>query len=300
MDGCQGTLTCLDCTARWSGGHLQRRLQRPVLGVSLATRLGVGQRRVEHLEAERISSSVLVSGGAMRKTPPIPGSWTMFMCRPSSRQCRVTAAPSWSALASSRGPGRARRPAAARGRGRRRPPRGGPAAPAGRAAGARRASGPAGRARRVRARQHGVADRGRQRVRHVRGEEEEAALVRLLLDLGAGDHRRQRQPGAERLGQREDVRARRRRARTRTRCRCGTARSAPRRGSAASRARAHLALQRGEVAGRRVDDAARAQDRLDDAGREAADGLRVDQRRTPKSSWRRQSSSPSAMVKSGR
>jgi hypothetical protein len=31
-----------------------------------------------------ISSSVTVSGGAMRNTPPIPGRFTMFMERPSS------------------------------------------------------------------------------------------------------------------------------------------------------------------------------------------------------------------------
>jgi len=40
---------------------------------------------------ESSSLSVTVNGGAMRKIPPIPGSWTMFMCRPCARQDPVTA-----------------------------------------------------------------------------------------------------------------------------------------------------------------------------------------------------------------
>ena len=40
------------------------------------------------------SSSVMVSGGAMRNTPPMPRSAVMFIDRPSSKQRRVIAAPS--------------------------------------------------------------------------------------------------------------------------------------------------------------------------------------------------------------
>src|SRR3546814_2081592 len=42
------------------------------------------------------------------------------------------------------------------------------------------------------------ADRRRQRIVRVRGEEQEALRVAYLLDLGAGHHRRQRQPRPQR------------------------------------------------------------------------------------------------------
>ena len=89
-----------------------------------------------------------------------------------------------------------------------------------------------------------------------------------LLDLGRRQHGGERQAGAERLRQGQDVRRRRRRARRRTACRCGRARSAPRRRSAACRARG-TSFERREVARRRLEHAAGAEDRLGDAPRPA-------------------------------
>ena len=96
------------------------------------------------------------------------------------------------------------------------------------------------------------------------------------LDLGRGDHGGERQPGAEGLRQREDVRHEA----------LGLER-VPVAGAAQAGLRLvdddeHAALaalggQCGEIAGRGDDDAAGREDRLDDAGGERADGLRVDQ-----------------------
>ena len=109
-------------------------------------------------------------------------------------------------------------------------------------------------------------DRGGERVGDVRRVEEEAALVGLLLDLVGGQHRGQRQAGAERLRQREDV---------------GHDAVALEREHRAGAAEPGLRLvedeqhpplvaarlQRGEVAGRQVEDAARRQHRLGDERR---------------------------------
>ena len=125
------------------------------------------------------SSSVLVSGGAIRNVPPMPGSCTTFMCRPSSRQRRVTAAPSSSrpclvvavddqleALQQATAADVADDlvPVAELAAGRR--------------AGTRPARrGPHVQLVALQHVEHGVADGGDQRVGHVRGEEQEAALV---------------------------------------------------------------------------------------------------------------------------
>ena len=224
-----------------------------------------------------ISASVAVSGGAMRNVPPIPGSCTMFMCRPSSTQRRVTAAPSRSAPPLGRSSDTSSTPD------QQAPPPDvadhlvpqrelvqAAAQPVAELAGAQVE--PVA----LQHVQHGVADGGGQRVVDVRGEEQESALVGPLLDLGAGQHGGQRQAGAEGLGQGEDV---------------GDDAVALERVPVAGAAQPGLRLvedqqhaalgalvpQRGQVARREVDDAAGAEDRLDEAGGEAADRLGVDQ-----------------------
>ena len=97
------------------------------------------------------------------------------------------------------------------------------------------------------------------------------------LDLLAGDHGRDRQPGAERLGQRQDV------GHDAVALEgihvAGPAQAGLRLVEDEQHAAldAHL-LEPAQVADRRLDDAARGQDRLDDAGGEAARGLLVDHR----------------------
>ena len=95
------------------------------------------------------------------------------------------------------------------------------------------------------------------------------------LDLGAGEHRGQRQPGAEGLGERQDV------GHNPVALEGVPVAGAAQPGLRLVEDQQHAALvalvpQRGEVAGRQVDDPAGAEDRLDQAGGEAADGLGVD------------------------
>ena len=98
----------------------------------------------------------------------------------------------------------------------------------------------------------------------------------LLLDLVGGQHRRQRQPGAERLRQRQDVGhdavalEREHRAGA-TEPGLGFVEDQQHPALVAAR------LQRGEVAGRQVEDAARRQHRLGDERRRRAGALAIDQ-----------------------
>ena len=125
--------------------------------------------------------------------------------------------------------------------------------------------------------QHGVADGGDERVADVRRVEEEAALVGAGLDLVRRDDRGQRQPGAERLGHRDDVRD------DAVALEAVPVAGAVQRGlrlveDQQHPARVAVVAQRGEVARRGDEDAGAGKDRLDDAGRERARRLGVDQR----------------------
>ena len=75
------------------------------------------------------------------------------------------------------------------------------------------------------------------------------AALPLLHDGCLGDHRADRQPGAQALGERHDVRAPRPSARRRTSCRCGRCPTAPRRRSAGCRARRRARAGRQEPVG---------------------------------------------------
>ena len=219
----------------------------------------------------------------------------MFMCSPSSRQRAVTAAPSSRrALLGLPVEHDLQALHAARARARRRRPRGGPAARSSPSCSssplaATRAPTPSSSTSST-----VLPTDGDERVADVGGEEEVAALVGARLDLVAGDDRGQRQPGAERLGHRDDVRARRRRARSRTGRRCGTARSAPRRRSAASRARrsGRAARRSSPGGGTRTPPLDRIGSTMQ-AASAPVDCASISAK--PRSSWRRQSSSPSAV-----
>ena len=89
-------------------------------------------------------------------------------------------------------------------------------------------------------------DHRRQRVVHMRGVEEEAALVGRLRNLRRWSSRPPAAARRRASSRAPGCPAPPRRARTRTSCRCVPCRSALRRGSAASRARAFL-LQGGQI-----------------------------------------------------
>ena len=77
------------------------------LGVGVVVSVAAWSRMSRPSES---SCSVAVRGGAIRKTPPMPGSWTMFICGPSSRQRRVIRVPRVSVLRSDSGSGASSRP----------------------------------------------------------------------------------------------------------------------------------------------------------------------------------------------
>ncbi len=117
---------------------------------------------------------------------------------------------------------------------------------------------------------------GDERVADVGRVEEVAALVGARLDLVRRDDRGQRQPGAERLGHRDDV------GDDAVALEAVAVARAVERGlrlveDQQHPARVAVLAQRGEVARRRDEDAAAGQDRLDDAGRERARRLGVDE-----------------------
>jgi hypothetical protein len=152
------------------------------------------------------SASLIVSGGAMREHPPIPANAVMFIDRPSSKPRCVTAAPS-------SGAGFFESRSATISIPRSRPRLGTsamqpcPPAQLGEA-GAQPGAGRVGALGEAIAHDDLAdlgADGGRQRVRDVGRVEEEAPLVGLLLDLVGRQHGGQRQAGAERLRQRQDV-----------------------------------------------------------------------------------------------
>ena len=104
-------------------------------------------------------------------------------------------------------------------------------------------------------------------------------VVRRVLEVGTGQHGGQRKAGTECLGQGQDVRD----DAVTLEGIPGTGAAEPGLGLVEDQqhsAFAALVPQRREVAGRRLDDTAGAEDRLDDAGGQAADRLRVDQAET--------------------
>ena len=121
---------------------------------------------------------------------------------------------------------------------------------------------------------HLESDGSRKRIGGMRRVEEIAALGRHILDLRRGQHGGKRQPGAQRLGQRQILRHH------------AVALAGEQVAGAAEPglclvedelhvARAAFLGQRRHVAHRRLEHAARAQDRLDDAGGERAARLAV-------------------------
>ncbi|MPL79182.1 HTH-type transcriptional regulator HdfR [bioreactor metagenome] len=124
--------------------------------------------------------------------------------------------------------------------------------------------------------QHRKPHRRRQRIRDMRGQEDEAPFMRRLLNLTAGQHRRQRQSRPQRLGQCQDVR------RHAVALESEHGAGAPDAGLRLVEDQQHLALlafalERGQITHRQFDDPARGQDRLGDEGRKAAGRLGVDQ-----------------------
>ena len=150
-----------------------------------------------------------------------------------------------------------------------------------------------------RARRARCCRRGDERVGDVGGEEQKAAVVGLLLDLGAGDHGGQRIAGAECLGEREDVRD------DPVALERVPGAGAAQAGLGLVEDQQHpallaLRLQRGEVARRRDDHAAARSGSARRCRRPARRRTARRSARRPRSSWRRQSSVPSGKVTSGR